>query len=48
MGEHGAAGAGADGDGRDGDVFDGGRLRDRDGEAFGRADAARDALDQMR
>ena len=46
--EDGAAAAGADGGRRDMDVFDLARLRDRDGEAFRVADAAGDALDEVR
>lgn len=43
-----AAAAGADGDGADRDVLDLFGLRDGDGEAFRVADAARDALDEVR
>lgn len=46
--EHGAARSRADGHRLDVDVFYLARLRDRDGEAFGVADAAGDALEEMR
>ena len=46
--QHRGPAAGADAHRADQDVFHLPVLRDRDGETFGVADAARDALDQVR